>query len=107
VITTSSVINHTCVTNNVLDTRRKELIMLDNAITKFVLTLITESLFCLGKFHLLTIRQYLGRLPVGHELEGVGATGGGGESEDEDGARSLHHFYREGSVGREREMDQK
>jgi hypothetical protein len=38
----------------------------------------------------LIIRQYLWRLPIGHEFEAVGTAG---QCEEKDENRLLHHFY--------------
>ena len=54
-----------------------------------VLTLVTKAFLCLGDLHFLIIRQYLWRLPIGHEFEAVGTAG---QCEEKDKNRSLRHF---------------
>jgi hypothetical protein len=55
-----------------------------------VLTLVTKSFLCFSDLHFLRIRQYLGRLPIGHEFEAVGTTG---QCEEKDKNHSLCHYF--------------
>lgn len=66
-----------------------------------LLTLITKPFFRLGNFHFLLVRQNLGRLKVGHELEPIGAACGGSECQEENASRTaLHHLCTSSGIER-------